>query len=91
MHTNYEESMINQHVTKVQVLATKALSGNHVKSDIQKVINEARDHFSIVKSSEREGNLLALKGKLKRLADSVHESHPDYRNALEYAASLVEA
>ena len=90
MQENHEEGLINIYVTKVQALAVRALNGDDVNEKIKAVVLEACTHFDAVVTSSPAENRAAFKGRLGIYGDLTHESQPKYREALRYAASLVE-
>ena len=89
MQASHDESLIKLYVSQVQQLATQADSGQNVDVEMQAVVNEACDYFSIVSSSNAVTSRKAFKHRLKLYAALTYKSRPKFRSALEFAASLV--
>ncbi len=83
---SYEKGLIKQYVDKIRSLAVQAQQGAEVEKKIEKLVQEACEHFRIVNTSN-QANLDAFRGQLKMQAELVHSSQPMNKKALEYAIS----
>lgn len=90
MQENHEEGLIRIYIQKIQALAVRAQDGENVKGEIKTVIADACKHFDSVVSSEASQNRSAFKGRLSIYSDMVHASQPQFRDAMRYAASLID-
>ena len=87
MEQEHEEGLIGIYLSQISALGVKALKGEEIASEVESVVAKACSHFEGVKSSPANANLKAFRGRLKIQAESVHESQPEMRQTLEYAAS----
>ena len=86
--SDHEEGLIRQYVDAIKALGVRAESGEDVNAAITSKVNEAVDHFRIIKSSDPLANLLAFKGRLKLTAEATHPSQPAFKQTLRHAADI---
>lgn len=84
--SSHEDGLIQQYVDAIQALGVRAESGEDVTAPIASKVQEAVDHFRIVKSSDPQANLLAFKYRLKAVAEVTHSSQPRFKETLKQAA-----
>ena len=86
----YEEGLVTQYVKKIAAEGVKAFDGADVKSAVDKIVDDAAQHFAVVKSSTELGNLKRFSGMLSLFAFDTHESQPQYRATFEHAKARAD-
>ena len=83
-----DTGLIRSHIDKVrQVASNAAIFGGDFTSEMDKVIAEAIEHISIVKTSDPVENLQAFAGQLNVFNQVETPGTPQYQELMKYAAS----
>lgn len=89
MSAPYEQLLITFYASKIHRL-TDRKSEQNVEAELQAMIKEACDCFSLAIDSDPKESRETLRSKLRGFASTASPTRPRFKRGLLYAVSLVE-